>query len=288
LSKRVIKYLGHVKEMQTTSVQRATLTILAGLSEALSNELTYELYSALLVAHPFVRYLHEEMQVMMHRLCQSFIKMQSFAEHEVLFSPTELGKKVYVIRNGELQYTQLGSKTFIDPPPRAEEWVAEPIMWTQWRHRGTFVAFTPCDLILLDPEQLAAVMTQHPRPWCFAKCYATQFIDYLNIDLNDLSDFIRDSDFVTVAVGRAKDAEREVFSNLANGRASRAAHRGTTGRESNCPAESMGGIMLDDMAAEGSPTDEDNETTDAAGGERENNEAENENVWDSVNDSLDL
>merc|ERR1712048_731148 len=140
------------------------------------------------------------MPVVMLRLCRLCLKTQSYAEHEVVFSAGDDGKKMYFIKDGIFQYTTMDG-VMLDPPPQAKEWVSEAVLWTAWRHMGALLCVSTCDLLFIEPNQFVEVMRVHPRPWFYAKRYAEKFIQLLNsTDKLELLDILRDDYFYAEAV----------------------------------------------------------------------------------------
>uniref|UniRef100_A0A7R9ZVQ3 Ion transport domain-containing protein n=1 Tax=Pyrodinium bahamense TaxID=73915 RepID=A0A7R9ZVQ3_9DINO len=200
LSSRIYKYLEHQCLKQNNHVQPGQIKVLEGLSESLRNELMHEMHSPHLLDHPFFLYLNNEMAVVMHRLCRVALGQQSYAEREVVFGAGDEAKKVYFVKGGSLDY-KLMDRTVLRPPPRPKEWISEALLWTAWRHRGDLVALIESELILVDPAQFVSVMNLHPRPWFYAKQYATKFVEFLNrLGREAVSDIIRDTLFYGKAV----------------------------------------------------------------------------------------
>jgi len=200
LSSRIYKYLEHQCGKQNNHVQPCQLKVLDGLSESLQNELTHQMHSPHLLEHPFFRYLNEEMEVVMHRLCRIALKPQSYAEREFVFGAGDEAKKMFFVKSGKLDYTTM-DRTSLNPPPRVREWISEALLWTSWRHQGDLLAMIESELISLDPGQFVEVMNVHPRPWFYAKQYAFRFIKLLNrLGKAAVTDILRHEQFYEQAV----------------------------------------------------------------------------------------
>eukprot|EP00927_Polykrikos_kofoidii_P045375 TRINITY_DN39328_c0_g1_i2.p1 TRINITY_DN39328_c0_g1~~TRINITY_DN39328_c0_g1_i2.p1 ORF type:complete len:711 (-),score=109.47 TRINITY_DN39328_c0_g1_i2:65-2197(-) len=214
LSGRIVKYLEHQSSKQSTMVQSSSIKIMSGLSEALTNELTYQLHSPVLLGHMFFQYLDSDMQVVMHRLCRFVLKAQSYAEGEVCFSTGEESRRMFFIKCGDLVYISLQGVE-LDPPPQVHEGVGEAVLWGNWRHCGELVALTTCELLVLDPASFVDVMSLHPRPWFYAKRYAEQFIEFLNVfGPSELSDILRNTEAVETMVREAVRTEKGLASEM--------------------------------------------------------------------------
>merc|ERR1712050_802910 len=90
----------------------------------------------------------------------------------------------------------------MEPSPMLKEAIAESVLWTTWRHQGRLRAtIQEVELICVNPEKFVDVMSIHPKPWTFAKQYATIFLEFLNsVDKSDLSDIIRNDTFFEDAI----------------------------------------------------------------------------------------
>merc|ERR1712032_1681284 len=94
--------------------------------------------------------------------------------------------------------------TPLEPPLEQKEWIGEAILWASWRHQGDLMALFESELICVSPKAFAEVMFVHPRPYFYAKCYADQFIKYLNnIPKWNLLDVLRSDNFYKEAVRKS-------------------------------------------------------------------------------------
>lgn len=168
LSSRIYKYLEHQCSKQNNHVQPCQIKVLEGLSESLQNELTHQMHSPHLLEHPFFRYLNDEMEVVMHRLCRLALRQQSYATREYVFGAGDEAKKMYFVKSGTLDYTTM-DRTTLKPGPQPKEWLSEALLWTSWRHQGDLLAMIESELISVDPNQFEEVMSVHPRPWAHVR-----------------------------------------------------------------------------------------------------------------------
>jgi len=214
LSDRIIKFLEHRSTVQGKLVQRDKVPVLGGLSEALHNELMHEMYSPELARHSFFDALKSAMPAVMHRLCRVALKLHCYAEKEMAFSAGDEAKKMYFIKTGALEYTQLNNPIGFDL--QNKEWLSEAVLFTTWRHRGNLLAMTESELLSVDPEQFMIVMSVHPKPWHYAVFYARKFIQLLNSSLSELTDVVRDAAFydglMQVCKNVAGQEEEQIFS----------------------------------------------------------------------------
>jgi len=149
----------------------------------------FEMHSPELVTHPFCETLKEAMPAVMHRLCRIALHLQLYAIEDYIFHAGDEGKKMFFIKSGELDYVTVAMRRPV--PINPKDWLAEPVLWTAWRHRGSLQACFESELIAVDPKQFMSVMSVHPRPWNYATTYANAFIQCLNSrdDFTDICNF---------------------------------------------------------------------------------------------------
>eukprot|EP00811_Abedinium_folium_P011872 NODE_2099_length_2292_cov_7.007390.p1 GENE.NODE_2099_length_2292_cov_7.007390~~NODE_2099_length_2292_cov_7.007390.p1 ORF type:complete len:325 (+),score=68.70 NODE_2099_length_2292_cov_7.007390:825-1799(+) len=205
LSEQILKFLEHIAQRNCHQVQPRQLTIIKGLSEALSSQLAFETHVKHISGHPLFELAGQQHGAVVPKLCRYVLKDRAYADNEFIFTACEFGTYMFFADTGSLQYTPLGHEA-VKPPPSAGDWLAEAVLWTLWRHQGNLVALSVSHLVLADPEQFTKVMTSHPRPWLSAQRYAEQFIEYLNANSGRCHDIIRNELFYHLAMDACNDA----------------------------------------------------------------------------------
>eukprot|EP00811_Abedinium_folium_P028929 NODE_451_length_3036_cov_8.713304.p1 GENE.NODE_451_length_3036_cov_8.713304~~NODE_451_length_3036_cov_8.713304.p1 ORF type:complete len:727 (-),score=144.44 NODE_451_length_3036_cov_8.713304:855-2741(-) len=216
LAGRIHNYLDHKTNTATKFVQEEQIKgVLGQLSAALINELKYHNQATSLVTHPLLAYIDENMVTVMHRLCKVALSIEAYGDHEGIFAGGDWAKKVYFLRapvrlhlhshTVPAAYNPLGCEP-LEPPLRHGEAIGEGSLWTAWRHRGTFFAVNPCEVISLDSGVFSDVLCTHPRPRYIASRYAALFVDLLNT--GSVHDIVRDEDFSGRVEQFFKDAEQ--------------------------------------------------------------------------------
>merc|ERR1712217_52047 len=66
-------------------------------------------------------------------------------------------------------------------------WIAEPVLWTHWMHRGILTASTDARMCLLDAQKFQDQVTGFDHDDFNPKVYAAGFVEGLN-NADDLSD----------------------------------------------------------------------------------------------------
>lgn len=179
LKERIVKFLEHREEQKQNQVQEGSIKILTGLSQPLHKELTHEMYMPFLHKHPLLKYVSVEMHYMAFRICTEAVNSACYAYNDVVFYAGDEAENMYVIKKGPFIYEHL-ELHFLDRVP-SRAWAAEAVLWTQWRHRGELKTNKPGDLLTVNPDAFAKVMSIHPRPWHFARNYGTIFVRELNL-----------------------------------------------------------------------------------------------------------
>eukprot|EP00929_Paragymnodinium_shiwhaense_P104377 TRINITY_DN6873_c0_g2_i1.p1 TRINITY_DN6873_c0_g2~~TRINITY_DN6873_c0_g2_i1.p1 ORF type:complete len:820 (-),score=209.29 TRINITY_DN6873_c0_g2_i1:97-2556(-) len=195
LCSRITKFLEYQLEHESTSVQSSSIKIIKGLSQELERELAHQMHGPDIVHHPFFGILEHSMSGMVQRLCHKALKLQTFAAKEMLFSAGEEASYLYFVKAGSLSY-KFGGGIELDPPPEPKDWLSEPVLWVEWRHRGDMQAMSESHMVTISPGIFSEVMFLHPKPWTYAKQYAIRFLEMLNgIERADLLDCLRQEFF---------------------------------------------------------------------------------------------
>ncbi|CAE8605010.1 unnamed protein product [Polarella glacialis] len=161
------------------------VSLLNVISEPLKVEMHYHMYSRILSWHPFFKdYLkHPDGSHVMRRVCHQAMSMLLLACGDVMFSlgeePAE--PKMYIVVSGSLQYLDAyGEDTIV----RERQWVAEAVLWTQWRHKGTLTAMSDVRLAMLNVETFQHIckgqMRKQSEDGFNPRRYAAQFVEELN------------------------------------------------------------------------------------------------------------
>eukprot|EP00747_Dinoflagellata_sp_TGD_P059220 gnl/TRDRNA2_/TRDRNA2_151472_c0_seq1.p1 gnl/TRDRNA2_/TRDRNA2_151472_c0~~gnl/TRDRNA2_/TRDRNA2_151472_c0_seq1.p1 ORF type:complete len:357 (+),score=29.78 gnl/TRDRNA2_/TRDRNA2_151472_c0_seq1:84-1154(+) len=195
LGQRVVKFLEFEMDRRRDLVKEQSVSILKLLSTQLQSELTSETLKPHLSGHPFFDYLGSGMCAVMYEIARSAIGTQTLATMDIVFTGGDEARSMFFIRSGDVCY-ELSNGNVLEPPVQPGEWIAEPVLWTLWRHLGTLWASSLCDMLTVDPKKFGEVMCYHPRPWYFARHYADQFLTFINSQAPDaLTDVMREFDY---------------------------------------------------------------------------------------------
>lgn len=156
LTKRLCRSAKHAisGDLTPDSVQ-----LLAVISEPLKMQMHFEMYSRLLLYQPFFKDLLTEGNQLVRRICHQAMGILLLAHGDVVFEVEEEPSepKLYLVASGALDYT--------DSYGEVEKvydkcWIAEPVLWTRWKHRGTLVAISDVKMAMLDATSFQEICRQ--------------------------------------------------------------------------------------------------------------------------------
>eukprot|EP00415_Alexandrium_ostenfeldii_P001633 UN1633 len=68
------------------------------------------------------------------------------------------------------------------------DWIAEPVLWTRWMHRGMLVAVDDCRLCMLDAAKFQEIVAQFEHACADPREYAQDFVDSMNTAVDEVND----------------------------------------------------------------------------------------------------
>mmetsp|Transcript_64518 Transcript_64518/g.154083 ORF Transcript_64518/g.154083 Transcript_64518/m.154083 type:complete len:856 (-) Transcript_64518:44-2611(-) len=199
LKLKIEKYLEHAWQRQQDDMSVNHVKLLLLLSDQLYRELQSALYVPPLLIHPLFDVLNKENHVTMHRLANSAVSQKHFASQDRVFFPSEVARHTYFVRTGRLIYHRmdaLGEESGRELVDAEEDWIAEPILWTQeWRHLGTLVSESHSSLVLVEATCFCDVMQMNPNALSIVVLYAGNFMKWMNAKKKEaLSDITQGED----------------------------------------------------------------------------------------------
>merc|ERR1712232_98495 len=145
----MIMFLEHQVQKQEKVIPHGSVRLLNHLSEQLSSELAFETHVPCLVHHPYFDRIEKDMRPVMFRLCYFAVKVFPVAMGDMLFSLGEEATRMFFVRNGqggELEYrNRIGDP--LKPALGPGEWLAEAVLWANWRYLGKCCAVNPVELV---------------------------------------------------------------------------------------------------------------------------------------------
>jgi len=180
LMKRLLR---NAKHAISGDLNAETVQLLTVISEPLKIQMHFEMYSRILHHHPFFRDLLSAGNALVRRICHQAMAMLLLASGDAVFELDEEPHepKMYVVAAGQLEYCaafgeveQVGERDFL----------AEAVLWTRWRHRGTLVATSDAKMASLDANSFQEICEQaisKKNAACLPIiAYANEFVKELN------------------------------------------------------------------------------------------------------------
>lgn len=166
-----------------------TVELLHVVSEPLKVEMHFNMFGVVLRTHPFFcDYINECPQVM-RRICHYAMSTLWLACGDTVFSRGEVlpDPKMYIVWKGSLEYVSAYGDTVI---LGEKQWIAEPNLWTIWRHRGTLSAHADVKIAMLDAKTFQDIVRKYKETSEFdPKLYAADFVEHMNKE-DDLDDMV--------------------------------------------------------------------------------------------------
>jgi len=179
---RSIRYA--IKEGNRTTCEEH-VELLQLLSESLRVELHFEIYSPVLMLHPFFYNYAKNSPQVLRKVCHVGASMLHFSPGDVVFTSGECNSRprMYVVCCGRLQYTSIDgitSQVVYEPDAGMDLFISEAVLWTSWAHFGTLTAMSHARLCTLDAKAFQTIVSQFSHASSHPAEYAKFFVDELN------------------------------------------------------------------------------------------------------------
>eukprot|EP00929_Paragymnodinium_shiwhaense_P018348 TRINITY_DN12879_c0_g2_i2.p1 TRINITY_DN12879_c0_g2~~TRINITY_DN12879_c0_g2_i2.p1 ORF type:complete len:777 (-),score=214.89 TRINITY_DN12879_c0_g2_i2:136-2466(-) len=156
--------------------------LLTVVSDQIRLEMHFEMYSELFRVHPFFAECVREGPQVMRRICHFATSTLLLDSGDVVFSKGEAPsepKMIFVFR-GTLEYVPpTGPSVTLGE----RQWIAEPVLWTKFVHRGTLTAQSDVKVARLDARKFQDIMDRFKEVFqgsFVPRVYAADFVGYLN------------------------------------------------------------------------------------------------------------
>lgn len=188
LMKRICRSAKHAISGDLTP---ESVELLSVVSEPLKVEMHYQMYSPILLHHPFFSDAISEAPLVIQRVCHNALSTLQLSAGDVVFTAGEIpaDPHMYFCSAGVLEYCKPDEEAVLITE---KMWVSEAALWTSWRHQGQLVATGEVKVAAID----AQAFTDICRRWMkkskgtfTPKTYAAKFVEQLNeqTSLTDLS-----------------------------------------------------------------------------------------------------
>lgn len=199
LSARVQLNAAHALEMKHNNVQEGDVELLHVVSEPLLMELHFEIYSPILLLHPFFHAYYVSAASVMRKICHVCVHTMTLMAGDVLFQNGEVptnrhmlfckqGRMRYEHASRESQFAEHNTMKSLDSrfgnPKNSmvhnNQWACEAVVWTNWVYCGTLQATDVTDLMVLDGEMFCMIANKYQGPLFRPFSYAEKYVTKLN------------------------------------------------------------------------------------------------------------
>jgi CRP-like cAMP-binding protein len=197
LSSRIKTNLEYAWRFQQERKSAQSVQLMSLLSEQLLSELQCELAITHLRIHPFLARLCQRSEATAQRLASSAICHKLVARGDYLFHPGEEATHFWIVVEGTSEYTKRDSSGILirEKVKNDDDWIAEPILWTTWVHRGLLTSLEDGDVLAVDATKFGSVVRHNPTAHTFASAYAHNFVKWLNdLHVDELTDISQGED----------------------------------------------------------------------------------------------
>lgn len=195
LAAKVFRNAQHAINEQKRNAPESSIELLTLISEPLRSELHFEVYSPVLLVHPFFAAYKDFNLPGVYRMCHYAINRMTFSTGDIVFSENECPAvpKMFLVGRGSLEYVQHQASTDGHAEQttvyvHASNWLSEAVLWTDWTHHGTLRATSECQLLTLDAMKFQSIVSKFPTN--NVKIYAEEFVKMLSttnyMDLTDV------------------------------------------------------------------------------------------------------
>jgi len=183
LALRVHRNAQHALVEQQKSLAESSVTLLNFVSEPLHVEIHLEMYSPVLSMHPFFKEYIEMCSQVMRKVCHLATSMLSVCVGDIIFAAGETLEEpnMYIICSGECEYAFDDDSHTLS----SGNWLAEPVLWTSWVHRGDFMGKGDCRLCALGANSFQKICSLFEHSGGFdPRDRAQEYCDVLNVEDN--------------------------------------------------------------------------------------------------------
>lgn len=122
--------------------------------QSLRIKLRIEVYSPILVSHPFLSQFVPMGFQQMSDLCNTAMAERSYRPSQDVFVENQLATEMYFVITGELEYrSDLLCFPIVVRPGSHRRWISEGALWAKWFHLGQLMAQCSCELATLDAKR---------------------------------------------------------------------------------------------------------------------------------------
>jgi hypothetical protein len=188
LTYRVLRYAEFKCKSTKETLPESRVTIIEELSDHLRSELRYECNFTIVVQHPLFENCFCISDVALHQMSILAFSSKAFAAADSIFKSQSWQRHMYFVCKGELYYkkvtTPISEKASagegLERVIMRNEWMCEPALWVQWMTRGSVIADTDCEVVLVDVKAFAECAKNDEIIYAMVTLYAENYAEWLN------------------------------------------------------------------------------------------------------------
>lgn len=184
LASRVQRNANHALYEMKRNTPESGVELLGIISQPLKIELRHEVYSPILIHHPFFFCFNRSNMMAMRQVCYYCIEKVHVSKGDVIFSHGELQNvgSMFFILNGTLKYSREGSPAMILQSNNLNvKWLNEAVLWTSaWVSVGACRAQSDCEMLFLRKGDFIQTCTRCRSVEFYPYRYAACFVHALN------------------------------------------------------------------------------------------------------------
>jgi len=110
-------------------------------------------------------------------LCNTVISEKNSTIREELFFTEQVADNAYFLIVGKMDYKP--ERWFLEKQIGNGQWISEAALWLKWKHCGSLVSNTTCELLVVGGAAFRKLMPTYNNLLPIAKCYAHRFASLL-------------------------------------------------------------------------------------------------------------
>eukprot|EP00448_Togula_jolla_P016017 CAMPEP_0170573044 /NCGR_PEP_ID=MMETSP0224-20130122/2551_1 /TAXON_ID=285029 /ORGANISM="Togula jolla, Strain CCCM 725" /LENGTH=392 /DNA_ID=CAMNT_0010895597 /DNA_START=23 /DNA_END=1201 /DNA_ORIENTATION=- len=176
------------------TLHEVDVPVLKILPDTLMMKLHTEVFLPTASIHPLIAELQRD-SVGIREVCHHAMAELPTESKVSIFHTGSACTKMYFIAAGDVGYRNKRGERQLDED---RKWLCEAPLWMPWWNRGTAIAYTSCDVIVLDCTKFGEIVSCRPDCWSLpVKRYAAFFVDHVQGDWAHATDLPEDPAVLT-------------------------------------------------------------------------------------------
>merc|ERR1712032_742144 len=180
LSLRIKRFMKIHYNSRKSRIHEEDINFFRNLPVNLKIELHQEIYMPVITAHPLFVLVSRLDYKSTLELCHLAMSQTYIIATQDVFVEDELATQMFFIVKGRLQYYPKKARCHASVPVAQSAWVAEPVLWTEWMHRGRLMATLASEVAALDPLKFQALTLERLKLVAALREYAGLFAERMS------------------------------------------------------------------------------------------------------------